>query len=121
MAATAITVQTLSPNSKINNLTMTDADNTNTMVFANDGLTMLVWRNTNVATRTITVTSVAEGKFGRTGDITISVSATSGLGIAGPFQVEGFNNSSAQVAITPSANASSSDFVVAAVKFSVPR
>jgi hypothetical protein len=74
---TAITVQAPAQFGGIQNVTLTAADSANGMMFLNDGKTVLVVINNDVAAKTVTVVSVPD-ENGRTGDIVLVVPAAVG-------------------------------------------
>jgi hypothetical protein len=74
---TAITVQAPAQFGGIQNVTLTAADSANGMMFLNDGKTVLVVINNDVAAKTVTVVSVPD-ENGRTGDIVLVVPAAAG-------------------------------------------
>jgi hypothetical protein len=76
-AHTAITVQAPAQFGGISNVTLTAADSVNGMMFPNDGKTVLVVINNDVATKTVTIVSVPD-ENGRTGDIVLTVPAAAG-------------------------------------------
>jgi hypothetical protein len=73
---TNIPVQNLAARSKIDTITWTAATLTAKNSFINDGKTILLCKNCNAATRTVTVKSVAD-EDARTGDISVTVPAFS--------------------------------------------
>jgi hypothetical protein len=76
-AHTAITVQAPAQFGGIQNVTLTAADSANGMMFLNDGKTVLVVVNNDVAAKTVTIVSVPD-ENGRTGDIVLVVPAAAG-------------------------------------------
>ena len=76
-AHTAITVQAPAQFGGIQNVTLTAADSANGMMFLNDGKTVLVVINNDVAAKTVTIVSVPD-ENGRTGDIVLVVPAAVG-------------------------------------------
>jgi len=56
------------------------------------GKTILVVRNTNAGSQTVTITSAADAQ-GRTGDITTYSIAAGGIAVFGPFATEGWRQS----------------------------
>lgn len=122
MARVAIAINTLGPNGGgLNDTTFTAGDATNDHEFDNDGNTLLVVRNTDVAAKTVTVKSVAD-PFGRSQDLTLTVPALSGanpgLAMAGPFLSAIWNQSGAKVHVDI---ASATNLSFAAVKQSISR
>lgn len=83
MARTLIAATTVPANGGEAAITWTNADAVNGMYFANDGKTVLLIKNGDVATHTATVTSVAD-PFGRTGDVAMATIAGA-TNAAGPF------------------------------------
>jgi hypothetical protein len=79
MARTNIPVQDL-PVGGLAALTWTNSDSTNDHDFLNDGSTILIMRNSDAATKAVTIKSVTDDR-GRTGDIAITVPATTGLSL----------------------------------------
>ena len=121
MATLAITVNALPGNGKeVDSLVWTDAQaGSGDMDFPNDGRTILITRNTNAATRTLTITSVAD-PYGRTGDTVCNLAALTGVATAGPFPAPLFNvGATGRVAVVPSNSAAASDFQVAAIRLPV--
>jgi len=76
-AHTAITVQAPAQFGGLQNVTLTAADSVNGMMFLNDGKTVLVVINNDVAAKTVTIVSVPD-ENGRTGDIVLVVPAAVG-------------------------------------------
>lgn len=83
MARTVITVQDVPYQGSVNPVTFTAADQANGMEFANDGRTVLVVKNDDVAAKQVTIDSVPSS-VGRTGDIVESVAAGE-ISYHGPF------------------------------------
>lgn len=65
-------------NKALNPLTWTPADAANNHVYTDAGETLLLMKNTDSAAKTVTVASVADPYYQRTGDIIITVPAASG-------------------------------------------
>ena len=84
MPRTAIPIQEIANQSAIDNISWTAADAANNHEFENDGDTLLLAKCTDASGKTVTVVSVAD-EHGRSGDKAISVSATTGFSIGGPF------------------------------------
>jgi hypothetical protein len=80
-------------------LTTTAADAGLSDEYPNDGRTVLVVENSSGAARTVTVTSVPEARFGRTGNLTIAFTG-SGIAFVGPLAPEAFNASDGNVDIS---------------------
>lgn len=121
MPTVPITINALPGNGKeVDSLVWTDCQNGDgDMDFENDGKTVLFIRNANGATRSLVVTSVAD-PYGRTGDTTANLAATTGFAVAGPFPPPLFNiGATGRVAVVPSNDAAASDFQVAAVRLPV--
>ena len=78
MSRTRLTPQTFTSTPGAASVTWTAADQANGMVFANDGDTILMVRNTDASSHTCTIASVAD-HFGRIGDITMTAAAESGV------------------------------------------
>lgn len=76
-AHTAITVQAPAQFGGIQNVTLTAADSVNGMMFPNDGKTVLIVVNNDVAAKTVTIVSVPD-ENGRSGDIVLVVPAAAG-------------------------------------------
>jgi hypothetical protein len=76
-AHTAITVQAPAQFGGLQNVTLTAADSANGMMFPNDGRTVLIVVNNDVAAKTVTIVSVPD-ENGRTGDIVLVVPAAAG-------------------------------------------
>ena len=68
--------------------------------FANDGKTVLHFKNTNAAARNVTINSVTACDQGSDHDLVVNVPATTGDKMAGPFPVARFLNSSGFVTMT---------------------
>jgi hypothetical protein len=71
-------------------LTMTAADATNKEQFVASGNDLIIAHNTGASTRTITVTSVADGQTKRTGDITTFSLGAGEYAAFGPFGKQGW-------------------------------
>lgn len=71
--------------------------------FANDGKTFLHIKNTNGATRTVTVNSQKACDQGFDHDVAVVVPATTGDMMIGPFPTARFNDASGFVQLTYSA------------------
>lgn len=80
----------LQPAANALDLTMTAADAGNFEQVALTGRQILVWHNTGVSARTVTVTSIADGSKRRTGDITTYSIGAGKYGAAGPFEIDGW-------------------------------
>jgi hypothetical protein len=65
-----------------------------TDTFPNDGRTFLHFKNTNAAARTATVNSIRPCDQGVDHNVPISIAATTGDEMAGPFDPGRFNDSS---------------------------
>lgn len=78
MARTLIATVKASKNKATNPLTWTAADATNNHYYVDAGDTILLMKNTDSAPKTVTVSSVAEPNYGRTGDQVIVVPAATG-------------------------------------------
>lgn len=89
MARTNIPVQDL-PVGGLAALTWTNSDSTNDHEFSNDGATILIMRNTDAATKAVTVKSVTDER-GRTGDLSVTVPANTGLSLVPPLPPALFN------------------------------
>lgn len=76
-AHTAITVQAPAQYNGLQNVTLTAADSVNGMMFPNDGRTVFLVVNNDVAAKTVTIVSVPD-ENGRTGDIILTVPAAAG-------------------------------------------
>lgn len=82
-------------------LTMTAGDASNGNKFPLTGREIVVFHNTGVSTRTITVSSVAD-PYGRTGDLT-AVNITAGAYMwLGPFDIQGWRQTDGQLYVTVS-------------------
>lgn len=71
--------------------------------FSNDGRTFLHCKNTNAATRTVTVNSVKACDQGFDHDVAVVIPATTGDVLFGPFPTARFNDGSNLVTVTYSA------------------
>jgi hypothetical protein len=119
MARTLIPTQSIGANGAgIDGLTWTAWDGSNTMYFNNDGRSVLLARNKNASSRTLTIVSVAD-PYGRTGDKTVTCAGATGSPLAnvlsayGPFPPALFNQvGTSQVYVN---GASQTDFDVAVV------
>lgn len=80
MARTAIPIQVLQPNKAIADISFTAADAVNNHEVVNDGRTVLVFKNTDTAAKTVTIKSVPD-IFGRSGDLVVNVPASTGLSL----------------------------------------
>lgn len=104
----ALPLQTVSKNTEIDTVTFTAADAGLSDTYANDGKTRIIALNTNAATRTVTVTSVA-CSHGRTTDLTVVVPAdaagTNGVSYLPALDPALFNDASGNVTLTTSASA----------------
>lgn len=71
--------------------------------FLNNGKTLIEVKNTNAATRDVTVNSQATCSFGFDHDIVNTIGATTGDEIMGPFPTARFNDATGMVQLTYSA------------------
>ncbi len=101
MPRVAIAVQTVPKNGGavvIAPAALTAADAANDHTFVNDGATLLMAINEDASPNAVTIVSVAD-EFGRVGDVLMTVPAATagvpGVGIAGPFDRELFNQPAA--------------------------
>ncbi len=78
MPRTVITTQQAKKNVATNPMTWTAADATNNHFYADSGDTVLLMRNTDSTSKTVTISSVPEPSFARTGDVVVVVPAASG-------------------------------------------
>ena len=85
MPRTAVPLQKIPRNGAISDIAWTAADAVNGHEFRNNGKVLLLAKNTDVSSKTVTVVSVPD-EAGRTGDLVINVPATNGIAIAGPFR-----------------------------------
>lgn len=116
MPRTAIPIQTIPRNSKLEDISFTDADSVNDHEFDNSsGDVILLVDNTSGGALVATVVSIAD-PFGRTGDLTVTTAATS-KSIVGPLQSILFNQSGALVNVDTAAAAT---LKFAAVRFTPP-
>lgn len=92
MARVAIAVQDLAANAGAT-ITLAAADATDNMKFLNDGETILIIKNAGAGAVSVTVVSVAEPQFGRTGNIILSVAAAA-EGIFNRLAPIGYNQKS---------------------------
>ena len=95
MPRTEITVQTVGKNSNAE-LTFAAMDQSNGMMFINDGKTVLVVKNDDASPHELTVVSTGDPVYGRTGDIVKSVLAGD-LEIVGALPQAGWNQTSTNV------------------------
>lgn len=84
-------------------LTMAAGDNANGNQFAVGPRELVVAHNTSAGALTLTVTSVADARTGRTGDITTYSIPAGEYAIFGPFGNDGWGQSDGYVYLTPSA------------------
>lgn len=96
MPRTAIPITEVPFQGKLDNISFTAADATNQMMFDNDGSTVLVVKNTSGAAVTVTVLSVKD-EAGRSGDLSISVPATTGLAFIGPLRQAWWNQTATDI------------------------
>lgn len=111
MARTAITVQTIAVTGLAP--TYANADQANGMYFANDGNVFLHIKNTNAATRVITVATPATVAGMAIAELTYTIAATTGDVMIGPFDTGVFNQSGGIVHVDFSAD---TNVTVAAIK-----
>lgn len=78
-------------------LTLTAADATNKEQFASSGKDLVVAFNSGVSARTVTITSVADAKNNRTGDITTYALAAGKYAFFGPFERNGWMQSDGNI------------------------
>ncbi len=89
-----------------NGVTVTETAAASSDEFPNaQGSTFLLIVNSNASPTTITVTGVKEPKYGRTGNRQYVVPASS-VGIAGPFDQDGFNAADGNIDIAASSTTS---------------
>lgn len=74
-------------------ITETAADASNKEQTLCTGREIIVGRNSGASTRSVTITSKADSKTGRTGDITTTI-ATGATKMFGPFDPDGFRQAS---------------------------
>lgn len=96
MARTAIPVTQAPAQGGIANLTFTAADAVNGMMYDNDGLTVVVVKNTGAGACTVTARSVAD-EAGRTQDLALIVPITTGIGFIAPLRRAWWNQRAADV------------------------
>lgn len=68
--------------------------------FANDGRIFIYVKNAHTSGQTVTVNSQSNCSFGFDHDVAVSVPATNGERLIGPFPTSRFNDSSGNVQIT---------------------
>lgn len=112
MARTAIT-----PQAAGGAVTFGAADATNGMRFVNDGKTVLIVKNASAAAITVTVRSVP-CSHGRLGDLIVTVPATTGEAVIGPFAKDLFDQQSTDLGNVYVDFSASASVTVAAVKLS---
>jgi len=78
-------------------LVMTAADATNKEEFVSSGREIVIAHNTGVSTRTVTVTSVADGFSKRTGDISAYSLGAGEYAVFGPFERQGWMQSDGKI------------------------
>lgn len=78
MARTPIATVVAQKNKGLNPVTWTAADAANGHTYQDAGDTVLLLKNTDSAAKTVTIASVPEPSFGRTGDVVIVVPAATG-------------------------------------------
>jgi len=100
MARTALPVQRAPLGGGIQNVVFTAADAANGMIMPNDGRTVIVIRNNDVAAKTVTIVSVPD-ENNRNGDIALIVPAAAGgkpgIGISDVLPTALFNQQNADV------------------------
>lgn len=74
-------------------ITFVACDATNKEQFLTTGKELLLFRNDNAGAQTVTITSVADAKLNRTGDITTYSIGAGESAIFGPFLKEGWMQS----------------------------
>lgn len=102
MPRTALAIQNSKANDGTASLTQNNADQANGNSFLNDGNTVLVVKNGDASTRTITVNGVG-CSHGRTANVAKAVVAGD-LAILGPFDKDQFNQTDGTVQIDWSAS-----------------
>ena len=78
-------------------LTFVAADATNKEQFVSSGKDLVLAYNSGVSTRTVTFTSVAHPKTGRTGDITTYSMQAGEYAVFGPFEREGWQQADGNI------------------------
>lgn len=73
--------------------------------FANDGRIFVYFKNSNVATRTVTTNSQVDCSQGFDHDIAVVIPVTPGERMIGPFPANRFNDSSGNLQLTYDADA----------------
>lgn len=96
MPRTSIPVTEVGFLTEVDNLTWTTPDQANGNMFPNDGMTVLVIRNTTVGVITATVVSVPD-EWGRTGDLSVAVPANTGVAFVPPLAPAVFNQRAADL------------------------
>lgn len=92
----------LQPAANACDLTMTAADAANKEQFVASGNDLIVAHNTGASTRTITITSVADGANKRTGDITTYSLQAGDYAVFGPFTKQGWMQADGKIYIEAS-------------------
>lgn len=94
MARTKITASVMPYNGSLEAIAWTAADATNNHYFVDDGQSILVARNSDATSKTVTVVSVADPRLRRFGDAQIvvaaSASGTNGVAFYGLLPSEGW-------------------------------
>ncbi len=111
--ATALTVQQIVRSGSGLTPTYTPADGTGNTVPGNDGRIFLHFKNTNAATRTVTINTPGQVVGLDIADLTATIPITSGDKMVGPFPPAVFNQADDSLSITYSAVA---DRTVAAIR-----
>jgi len=90
MPLTAIAITTVARNAKIDDVATVAADDVNGNKYFNDGFTVLYIKNPTGGAITVTIVSVTD-EAGRTGDLSVVVPATTGIGLVGPLAPKWWN------------------------------
>lgn len=101
MAETALTktVALGSYQSDITTLTMIAADTVNQNSFIASGKDLVILHNTGAAQRTVTITSVADPSYGRSGDVSAVTIEIGEYCIFGPMKLPGWENTDGLILI----------------------
>jgi hypothetical protein len=115
MPRTALPIIDVPVNAEIDSITFSTADQTNGNAYPNDGKTHLIFQNTTGAAITATIVSVAD-EAGRTGDLTVVVPATTGIGYVPRLRQPWWNQQSGVDAGSVLINYSAAGLKVAALR-----
>lgn len=106
MPRVLITTNTVAPNVALDTITWTPANATDNHFYVAEHDVILVARNTDAAPKTVTIVSVAEPRYGRTGDkaITVPASELAFFGVASPEAWRQPNSANVHVNVSAATN-----------------